>query len=123
MKTQLQAMRKRAGFKSAKEFAESVGMNVNTYTGHEQGKPFDLEKAWEYADIFDCTLDDLLGRKRPRKDFSNPEQEALNKYYESMNENGRTALVESARLMSGSPDVRIEKDGTEHADVQTAMGA
>lgn len=124
MKTQLQHLRKARGYKSAKAFAERVGMNTRTYTNYEQGvTSLTLEKAWEFADALDCSLDELAGRKRPRKAFSNPEQEALNGYYESMNENGRTALVESARLMSGSPDVRIEKDGPEHARVQTAMGA
>lgn len=124
MKTQLQAIRKTRGYKSAREFAEHFGLNVSTYTDYEQGRrTFTLDKAWELADMLDCSLDELAGRKRPRKEFSDPEQEALNSYYESMNESGRTALVESARLMSGSPDVRIEKDGPEHADVSAAMGA
>lgn len=124
MKPQLQEIRKARGFRSAKAFAEHVGMSVGTYTQYEQGQiGLSLEKAWEFADVLDCTLDELAGRKRPRKAFSDPEQEALNGYYESMNEDGRTALVSSARLMSGSPDVRVEKDGPEHAGVQTAMGA
>lgn len=124
MKTQLQSIRKARGFKSAKDFATHIGMSPRTYTNYEQGvTSLTLEKAWEFADALDCSLDELAGRKRPRKEFSDPDQEALNGYYESMNENGRTALVESARLMSGSPDVRIEKDGQEHADVSTAMGA
>lgn len=101
-----------------------MNMSVGTYTQYEQGQiSLSLEKAWEFADALDCTLDELAGRKRPRKEFSDPEQEALNSYFESMNDNGRTALVESARLMSGSPDVRIEKDGPEYADVSAAMGA
>lgn len=124
MKTKLQEIRKAKGFKSAKEFAEHIGMNVGSYTNYEQGvRNLTLEKAWEFADILDCSLDELAGRNRPKKDFSDPEQAALNGYYESMNEEGRTALVSSARFMSGSPDVRIEKDRPKNVGVQSAMGA
>lgn len=124
MKTKLQEIRKARGFKSAKEFAEHAGMNVSTYTDYEQGRSgFSLEKAWEFADILDCSLDELAGRKRPRKEFADQEQESLNRYYESMNRDGRTALLSSARLMSGSPDVRIEKDRQENSGIQTALGA
>lgn len=43
-------------------------MSVNTCTNYEQGvRPLSLEQAWEFADALDCTLDELAGRKRPRK--------------------------------------------------------
>lgn len=111
MKTQLQRIRKEKGFKSAKAFAEHIGMSKNTYTNYEQGtRPITLELAWEFADALECTLDELAGREWPRPVFSDPGQEALNGYWESMNEKGRTALLGTAELMSGSPDTRIEKD-------------
>lgn len=124
MKTNLQILRKRAGFKSAKAFAEHIGMNPGSYTNYEQGiRMMNLEVAWKLADEFGCTLDELAGREAPAITFTDPSQAALNGYYESMNENGKSALVESARLMSGSPDTRIEKDGAEHVDIQAALGA
>ncbi len=119
MKTQLQRIRKEKGFKSAKAFADSIGMNPHTYTDYEQGRRmFSLETAWEFADALECTLDELAGREWPRAAFADPGQEALNAYFESMNSAGRGALVESARLMSGSPDTRIEKDRPASAGVQ-----
>ncbi len=132
MKTQLQRIRKEKGFKSAKAFAEHIGMSKNTYTNYEQGtRPLSLETAWEFADALECietawefadalecTLDELAGREWPRPAFADPGQEALNAYFESMNSAGRGALVESARLMSGSPDTRIEKDRAAPAGVQ-----
>lgn len=119
MKTQLQRIRKEKGFKSAKAFAEHIGMSKNTYTNYEQGtRPLSLETAWEFADALECTLDELAGREWPRPAFADPGQEALNAYFESMNSAGRGALVESARLMSGSPDTRIEKDRPASAGVQ-----
>lgn len=124
MKTKLQDIRKAKGFRSAKEFAEHIGMNVGSYTNYEQGvRNLTLEKAWEFADILDCSLDELAGRSRPRKECSDPEQESLNRYYESMNGSGRSALIESARLMSGSPDVRIEKGAAKHVDIPPALDA
>lgn len=42
-------------------------------------------------------------------EYSDVRQTALNGYYESMNEGGKDTLVASARLMAGSPDVRVEK--------------
>lgn len=119
MKTQLQKIRKDRGFKSAKAFADSIGMSARTYTNYEQGvTSLTLEKAWEFADALECTLDELAGREWPRPAFADPGQEALNAYFESMNSAGRGALVESARLMSGSPDTRIEKDRAASAGVQ-----
>lgn len=45
MPNELQAMRKRAGYKSAKLFAEAIGMSADTYTNYEQGKSkLSLEK-------------------------------------------------------------------------------
>lgn len=124
MKTQLQTMRKQAGFKSANAFADHMGINRNTYTDYEQGRiSLSLELAWEFADALDCSLDELAGRQRPRKIFKDPNQEALNGYYESMNAKGRETLVESARLMSDGDSVRIEKDSPEHSEVSPAMGA
>ena len=114
----LQLARKAAGYRSAKAFAEHMGISVNTYTGYEQGRiAFSIEQAWEFADALGTDLDGLVGHDAARY-FADPGQEALNGYYESMNTEGREALVSSARLMSGSPDTRIEKDRPEHVRVQ-----
>lgn len=123
MKTQLQRIRKEKGFKSARAFAEHIGMSKNTYTNYEQGtRPLTLELAWEFADALECTLDELAGREWPAPAFSDPGQAALNGYWESMNDDGREALVHTAKLMSGSPDTRIEKDRPAHNGVPAEMG-
>ena len=122
MKTNLQAMRKAAGFTSARAFAEHFGISVNTYTGYEQGKPMSLEVAWELADALDCSLDDLAGRKRPRKAFSDQRQEALNGHYESLNDDSKTALVDFAKSYAADPERRMVKERKDVRD-QAAMGA
>ena len=123
MKTNLQALRKAAGYKSANAFADAIGMKRSTYTDYEQGRRlFTLERACEFADILHCTLDELAGREAPEVYYDDPDQEALNGYWESMNKSGRHAVLEAVRLISSSPDVRIEKEG-EYLRVSSAMGA
>lgn len=104
MKTQLQAMRKRAGFKSAKAFAEFIGMSVGTYTQYEQGQiSLSLERAWTFADALDCTLDELAGRKPPGKSNGcDPALKRIKENYESMNDIGRDRLAEQAEMMASS---------------------
>ena len=55
--------------------------------------------------------------------YADARQTALNGYFESMNEGGKDTLVASARLMAGSPDVRVEKNNREDLPLQAAMGA
>lgn len=63
VKTALQALRKKAGWKSARAFAEAHGWPVRTYTHYEQGdRDMNLQVAWEIADALGCTLDELAGR-------------------------------------------------------------
>lgn len=100
MKTNLQAMRKRAGFKSARAFAEHMNMSVNTYTNYEQGKSsLTLEQAWEFADELDCTLDELAGREWSAASEAPPDpvRDELNALYSSCTQQRRQRLVEYAR--------------------------
>ena len=64
MKTRLKEFRKMAGYSSADEFAEKMGMSVHTYRKYEQGViDLYLDTACEFADEFGCTLEELIGRK------------------------------------------------------------
>lgn len=58
--------------------------------------------------------------ERPR--FDDPQQEAVNGHYESLNETGRRLVAETVEAMSSSPALRAVKDGQGRAD-QAAMGA
>lgn len=80
-----------------------------------------LEQAYNVTEILGCTLDELVGRESARS-FADPDQAALNGYYESMNSHGRSMLVETARLMSDGDSVRIEKAGAEPVRVQEKVG-
>lgn len=66
MKPKLQELRKKAGWKSAKAYAEHLEMNPSTYTEYEQGRvAMPIEKAWIIADDLDVSLDELVGRTPP----------------------------------------------------------
>ena len=63
MKTNLQELRKMAGFRSAREFAEHLGIPVPTYTAYEQGsRGMGMDVACDICDALGCTLDQLVGR-------------------------------------------------------------
>lgn len=63
MSTTLQEMRRAAGFKSSKDFAESMGLAAPTYARYEQSpEKIPLDKAWQLADRFGCSIDAVVGR-------------------------------------------------------------
>lgn len=108
----LQAARNKAGFKSARAFAESLGIEVTTYTSYEQGaRAFSAEQAWNFAEALGCDIDELVGFETSnRQSFDDPNQAALNAYYESMNDEGRERLVGIAELAADSSKVRVQKN-------------
>lgn len=121
---QLKEMRKRAGYKTQKAAADVLNIKERKYASWERGEvQLTLEDAFNIGLVFGCTPNDLCGWDggNSSASFTDDGQAALNGYYESMNSQGRETLVNTARLMSGSPDTRIEKDGSEAVRVQEAM--
>lgn len=119
MKTRLQELRKKAGFQSAVAFAEHYGINAGTYTNYEQGKRnLTLEKAWEFADLLNCSLDELAGRQWPPKGASrtDPTREEIIACYDGSNAENRGFLLQAARraaLASGEDAKRDDVQGEE----------
>lgn len=67
----LQRLRREAGYSSAADFAEELGMPASTYARYERipngprrGMP--LPAAWRIADLLGCTIDVVVGRE-PRE--------------------------------------------------------
>ena len=121
---QLKEMRKRAGYKTQKAAADVLNIKERKYASWERGEvQLTLEDAFNIGLVFGCTPNDLCGWDGGNSSASFPDssQAALNAYYESMNDQGRETLVQTARLMSGSPDTRVQKDSPEAVRVQEAM--
>ena len=100
VKTNLQGVRKAAGFQSARAFAEHFGISVNTYTGYEQGKPMSLETAWAFADALNCSLDELAGRSVKEKRSSKPDEAQLIDAYRKCTKREQNALLNMAETMA-----------------------
>lgn len=102
MKTNLQKVRKEAGFRSAKAFAEHMGISPNTYTAFEQGRhALSLEQAWIFADALGeamgrhVSLDELAGRPWPAQGLT-PEERALVDAYRASDERGQGNIMDTA---------------------------
>lgn len=119
----LQRLRKEAGFRSAKSFAESAGLNPGTYTSYEQGeRSFTYETAWDMADALHCTLDELGGRSFDARKFSDPRQEKMNRAFDSLSDASKTEISNVAQSYALDPSRRIEKNKSEDVSAEEAMG-
>ena len=113
----LQELRMRAGFGSAKEFAESLGINKDTYTGYEQGKGmFTYERAWAFADALGCSLDELGGREWPPEGAGAPlapdELEVVDSYRRTADDD-KPSFIQTARTYAYAGDAK--REGAEEA--------
>ena len=62
----LQELRKRAGHKTAKGFAEAMGIPLTTYARYESNpEKIPLAVAWRFADEFGVSIDIVVGREEP----------------------------------------------------------
>lgn len=109
MKTHLQRIRKERGFKSAKAFADHMGMSPRTYTNYEQGiTSLTLDMAWKFADALECTIDELAGRQWPNNAYSDQRQQMLNDDYQHLTESGKDAAAGAVRGIRASESARDE---------------
>lgn len=100
-------------------------VKVRTYGSWERREvDMDLEQAYNCALALNCTLNDLVDMQPPNHPvFSDPQQTALNGYYECMNDTGKKLALDSVKAMSSSIELRMEKSRPEDPSRQTAMGA
>lgn len=64
MTISLQDLRKGAGYRTAKEFAEALGVPTTTYSRYEATpEKIPLASAWAIADFLSCTIDEVVGHE------------------------------------------------------------
>ena len=108
MEVQLEKLRKLAGINQT-EMAEKLDVKVATYRSWEKGKRMlSLKQAYDCAVILGCSIDAIAGYTPPVS-YADPAQEALNGYWESMNDDGRERLLGIAELAADSGKVRVQK--------------
>lgn len=109
MELQLQQIRKRAGL-SQQQMADALGIKKRTYGSWErQEVSLSLEQAYDCAVILGCSIDAIAGYTPPVS-YADPAQEALNGYWDSMNDDGRERLLGIAELAADSGKVRVQKN-------------
>ena len=60
----LQQIRKEAGYRSAREFADACGFTQSTMTRYEKEPDnIPVKAAWRIADVLGCTIDVVVGRE------------------------------------------------------------
>lgn len=83
----LQEMRKKAGFKTAREFAEVMDIPVATYARYEQTPDkVPTKSAWLLADKLECSIDDVVGRTPVDVDSLRGE---VQKFYDGLSDEGK----------------------------------
>lgn len=64
MAKNIQDLRREAGYRSAKDFAEAMGIALSTYNRYEnQPEAIPLKQAWAIADFLGCSIDMVVGRE------------------------------------------------------------
>ncbi len=66
MASNLQELRKAAGYRNANDFAEAHEIPSSTYARYESNPDkIPMERAWQLADILGTTIDAIVGRETP----------------------------------------------------------
>jgi len=64
MAKSLQQLRKDAGYRTAREFAEACGFTPSSLARYEkEPDAIPVKSAWKMADVLGCTIDDVVGRE------------------------------------------------------------
>lgn len=93
----IKKMRERKGLTQA-EAAKDLSIPVRTYGGYErEEREINLRDAIRFADLFECTLDELAGRTWERPDYTDPDQCELNDCWCEIDATRRSALLVQAR--------------------------
>ena len=118
MNLQLERIRKKAGYRSRKSFADAFGSNERQIKAWECGeRKLRLEDACDIADFLHCTLDELAGRDFSPADYSDPRQQALNHCYGMLDDRSKGELAGLATTMTADASRLAVKSGQDTEDV------
>ena len=118
MDLQLKRIRKMRGI-NQDEIAQELGVKTSRYGTWERGeRNMSFPQACAIADILDCTLDEIAGRK-PTREYTDLRQEQLNGCYDSLNEESKTQVSEMVKSIAADPARRIEKERESREDLPT----
>lgn len=123
MNLQLEPLRKKAGYKSRKAFADAFGTNERQIKAWEAGeRKLRLEDACDIADFLKCTLDELAGRDFAPAEYSDPRQRSLNHCYGMLDDRSKGELAGLASTMTADASRLAVKSGQDPEAVGLAEG-
>ena len=107
MDNNLEALRRKAGFKTAADFAKRLGVSRPTVSMWESGqREMSLDRACDICDILGCTLDELAGR---RSMSLSTEEQQLIRDFRSTDARGQAAILAIAQVNRGIGTIPTEK--------------
>lgn len=107
MDNNLEALRRKAGFKTAADFAKRLGVSRPTVSMWESGqREMSLDRACDICDILGCTLDELAGRKSMSL---STEKIQLIRDFRSTGARGQAAILAIAQVNRGISSVSSEE--------------
>lgn len=98
----LQDLRQEGGYDSARKFAIEHDMVYATYCRYErEPEKIPVEVAWKLADIFDSTIDEVVGHEtNVKREISHLRPASFAKYdaYESLSSEGKQLVMDALEL-------------------------
>lgn len=112
MNLQLERLRKEAGYKSRRQFADALGVNERQIKAWEcSERKLRLEDACVIADLLHCTLDELAGRSFQPAEYSDPRQQSLNYSYSLLDDRSKGELAGIASTFTADASRLAVKSG------------
>lgn len=114
MASTLQDLRKGAGFRTAKEFAEALDVPPTTYSRYESTpEKIPLSSAWAIADKLGCSIDAVVGREEVDV---NAMRGDVQKFYDGLSEDGQGLMDDFCDFLA----MREERDARRAKDSEDA---
>lgn len=112
MASNLQELRKSAGYKTAPEFARAMDIPESTYARYESSpNKIPLDKAWKLADFFGCSIDAIVEREPVEM---GDDQGEVQRTYDALSPDSKVALDKYlAFLVQSDADERARAEEAE----------
>lgn len=121
-KSRIKELRKKNGW-SQKELAKNVGVKASAISMWENDKRRpDFNSLVSLANIFDISIDYLIGRERIEDDDAIFQQDLLDAFH-SLNENGKQFILEQIAFLSNKEIFSLKNPSIEAKNIISAKSA
>lgn len=92
----IQELRRERGYRSAREFADALGISPSSMSRYDnQPESIPTKVAWEMADLLGCSIDEVVGRERVTSGKSE-----IQEFYDGLSPESRALFNEFCRFVS-----------------------